>query len=309
MRHFFLLMILSITPLFASPEPIPFTEGFLESNNAKIYYKTMGSGKPLVIIHGGPGLDHSFLQPYFEHLSQNHQLIFYDQRGTGNSTEGFDFEKINVPQFVEDLECLRAHLKLESFSIIAHSFGALLSTEYACKYPDHLKSMILLNSIPLTSQGLVASYEELKYRFKKSGNNVDEIRNSETFISGDLETVEGYYRELFKPYFYDPSFTDAMHLSIKPETPALQYTIISIFKENLFTKDYEPLQKLSKLQIPTYIIYSDHDFVPKWVFEEMTQKIPHSKSKMIQDCGHFSYVEKPKELLDAIHTFLTEWKF
>ena len=63
----------------------PVQEGFVDANGVLIYYKMLGSGKPLLILHGGPGASHDYFLPYLLPLARRHRLIFIDERGSGRS--------------------------------------------------------------------------------------------------------------------------------------------------------------------------------------------------------------------------------
>ncbi len=65
-------------------------EGFVPVKGASLYYKMTGTGEPIVLLHGGPGLDHSYFLPQMEILSGNHRLIYFDQRASGQSSVDVD---------------------------------------------------------------------------------------------------------------------------------------------------------------------------------------------------------------------------
>ena len=60
-------------------------EGFIDTNGVMIYYKLLGRGEPLLIVHGGPGASHDYFLPYLLPLARHHKLIFIDERGSGRS--------------------------------------------------------------------------------------------------------------------------------------------------------------------------------------------------------------------------------
>src|SRR6478672_9923772 len=60
-------------------------DGFVDANGVLIYYQTFGAGRPLLILHGGPGASHDYFLPYLTPLARHHQLIFIDERGSGRS--------------------------------------------------------------------------------------------------------------------------------------------------------------------------------------------------------------------------------
>jgi proline iminopeptidase len=108
------------------------TEEIIRSGNSNLHYKTFGTGKPILIINGGPGMNcEGFSYLAKELAKQNFQTITYDQRGTGKS----DVEKVNsatitMDLMVEDMENLRKHLKIDKWIILGHSFGGIMASYY-----------------------------------------------------------------------------------------------------------------------------------------------------------------------------------
>lgn len=88
-----------------------------------MFYQKFGSGGiPFVVLHGGHGLDQTYLQPQMLELAKNHEIIFYEQRGSEKSLEtNFTPAQINLEQFTKYLEELRKQLKLDKFILLGHS--------------------------------------------------------------------------------------------------------------------------------------------------------------------------------------------
>ena len=90
----------------------PMEEGFVEANRVMIYYKAIGHGDPLLIVHGGPGASHDYFLPYLLPLIKNNRLIFIDERGSGRSQKLEDPSGYTVENMVEDVEAVRQALGL-----------------------------------------------------------------------------------------------------------------------------------------------------------------------------------------------------
>ena len=93
--------------------------GYVAVENGKLFYQKFGSGDPIIVVHGGPGLDQGYLLPQMLELAKDHELIFYDQRGSGHSLEAsIDPKYVTADQFAEDLEKLRSKLGLKKIVLI-----------------------------------------------------------------------------------------------------------------------------------------------------------------------------------------------
>ncbi|NVK84490.1 MAG: hypothetical protein HWE21_09215, partial [Cytophagia bacterium] len=95
------LLLLAFVACKETPPEVK--EGFMTINESEVYYKTMGEGEPLLVIHGGPVLDHSYFLPHLESLAKDYELIFYDQRASGRSSVEIDSATMNLAGFVEDI--------------------------------------------------------------------------------------------------------------------------------------------------------------------------------------------------------------
>lgn len=305
MKAFFLLLLVTATPLFTSHHS-NIKEGYIESEGSKIYYKTMGAGQPLLFIHGGFGLDHTLFLPHFQEMAKNHQLIFYDQRGCGHSSEHFDPEEVSFDQFVTDLEMICTHLNLDSFSIVAHSFGTLIATQYAYYHPSDIQKMIFLHPAPVTSDALSVCFDELSRRLKQSDHFASFMEDPAKNLDDETFLLDDFYKKLFVDFVYDPTITAKMHFSSNKETALKQYMIYTLFEESLFKTGYDKSRELMEVQAPTLVVHGNQDFIPAWSSAKIAEYLPHGEYFALDECGHFSYIEKPKELFEKIQKFLME---
>ncbi len=115
-------------------------EGFVDSHGVPIYYKVVGRGAPLVIVHGGPGASHDYFLPYLLPLMRSNKLIFIDERGRGKSSKCRDPQQYTIANMVEDIETVRLTLGLGKISLLGHSFGGVLVQAYALKYQKNLSA-------------------------------------------------------------------------------------------------------------------------------------------------------------------------
>lgn len=121
-------------------------DGFLRSRDgAQIYYQVDGSGNDtVVVVHGGPGAGANVIRPDLEPLTLHHVVIFYDQRGGGRSELPADTTRLSALAFVQDLDAVRQHFKLDRLNLVASSFGAIVTGQYATVYPDRVARIVLL---------------------------------------------------------------------------------------------------------------------------------------------------------------------
>ena len=152
------LLILTVTAasiclgLGACSSSAPDRQGGLTPiNGTRLFVHREGVGEPAIVIHGGPVLDHGYLQPYLAPLGDELEIVFYDQRLSGRSDGVVDNASVRLDTFVDDIEALRQALGLERVHLIAHSWGGLLAMKYATAHSSQLRSLVLLNPMPSTA--------------------------------------------------------------------------------------------------------------------------------------------------------------
>jgi pimeloyl-ACP methyl ester carboxylesterase len=115
-----------------------------------IYVRELGTGSDtVVVVHGGFGVDHSYLLPAVRGLESSAHFVFYDQRGSLRSPAADSL--ISVQAHIRDLEELRQSLGLERMTLVAHSMGTWLAMSYLQAHPDRVRGLILLGAIPPVS--------------------------------------------------------------------------------------------------------------------------------------------------------------
>ena len=98
----------------------------------RLNVEELGSGIPLIVLHGSPGLDHQMFRPYLDPLAADYRLLYVDERGQGRS-ERVDPATLSLDRFARDVDLLARALRLDWFALLGHSFGAIIATYHAVK--------------------------------------------------------------------------------------------------------------------------------------------------------------------------------
>lgn len=281
--------------------------GYVPVDGGKLYYQVVGKGSPIIIVHGGPGLDQTYLLPQMMELGKKHQVVFYDQRGSGKSLPtDLDIKFVNMNQFVQDIEHIRQTLGYKKIILVGHSWGGMLAMSYAINYPQYTQALILMNSMPATSGGFDAFIKEFKQRMEPIQHQIDTITQSQAFINGDPVAFKNYCRLLFEKYLYKESDIQKVSLNFSSETAKNQGKIEAVFSKSLFETKYDIRSKLNQLKIPTLVIHGDADPIPLWTAKQISEAIPKAQLIVIEKSGHFSYAEKSKNVFSAINRFMDQ---
>ncbi|HEY6269397.1 MAG TPA: alpha/beta fold hydrolase [Candidatus Acidoferrum sp.] len=275
---------------------------------AELYGREVGHGRAMIVLHGGPDFDHSYLLPELDLLSDSYRLIYYDQRGRGRSAEGVQPEDVSLASDIADIEKVRQYFKLDSVVLLGHSWGTVLALEYALRYPQRVSRMILMNPAPASAD----DYKELRREWLDKRPEDTERRKAITasaaYKDGDPDAVAAYYRIHFKPALarsedYE-KIVARMRASFTKEGVLKARAIEDrLMVDTWSSPEYNLLPKLNNVKIPTLVIYADHDFIPAGTAQHITQALPKARMVTLKDCGHFSYMECPAAVREEFATF------
>jgi proline iminopeptidase len=119
---------------------------------ASLYARTIGQGRPMIVLHGGPDFDQAYLLPDLDRLKDVFQLIYYDQRGRGRSADNVQPPDVTLSSDIEDIDRVRRHFRLDAPVILGHSWGTVLALEYARRYPTRVSHLVLMNPAPVSAK-------------------------------------------------------------------------------------------------------------------------------------------------------------
>jgi proline iminopeptidase len=311
-RKFLILGAIFIALLFAGSsatagekeKKLKVEEGMKAINGTELYYKTIGEGTPIVILHGGPGLDHSYFLPQMAQLARHYKLIFFDQRASGRSSNLVDTSAITMTNFVEDVEGIRKAFKLKKMNLFGHSWGGLVAMFYAVKYPDNLNSLMLVNSTPASAGWRNASFV-LMARRASPEDSIAQARlvQTEGFRKRSPKAMSDFFRILFRSSFYNRTYADSLTLSLDTSFTT-KSRLMQYLNKDTTLLNYDVFRKLSVVHCPTLIMSSRYDMVAPEANERLQQSIPGSTHVVLDSCGHFPFVEAPRKFFSTVEGFL-----
>ncbi len=323
MRNCVFVFLLILAPIFVcSAQTVPsnlypMQEGFVDSHGVLIYYKAVGRGAPLMIVHGGPGASHDYFLPHLLPLMRTSRLIFIDERGSGRSSKLEDAKQYTVANMVEDVETVRQSLGLGRISLLGHSYGDVLAQAYALKYQKNLAHLILGSTFASTKE-LNEALAKMKAEMDpKDRERLNALESAGLFGKGELWEHGRYPEEYAKlawgkgyfPYIYQ-AHPDPNDDPLSANTS----TAWDVYREmwgshgefvvdgNLAEVEY--VDKLSQVKVPTLIIVGDHDESDPRMSREMHEKIAGSQLVILPNSGHMTFVDQPEQFLKTVRDFV-----
>lgn len=259
--------------------------------NTELFLKVEGSGTPILMLHGGLGLDHTYLPPYFNTLSDTYQVIYYDHRGNGRSQQPDDYSTLNFDVLCDDADNLRQHLGLDKIIVIGHSYGGFIAQKYAIKYGQHLKGLVLIDTVPAFDyqpqpSGTPEQLEAFGAAFSRPMADNDDWRTTWTTLS------QMYFHE------YQESVGNALD-----ETTT--YVAAAWNQGSALLGEYNTLDGLPNITAPTLVVSGRHDFVtpPDSGTNRIASLVPNATAHIFENSAHYPFIEEQ----DAFFTVLHEW--
>lgn len=280
------------------------TEGYFESTDGKVYYLNYSSdeadGTPIIMIHGGPGFTHHYLEPLYT-LANERPVILYDQLGCGKSDRPADMSYCRVDYFVSELTDLINHLGYDTVSLLGHSWGSSIASEYAIANSNvsHLILASPFMSAPLWNKDAEKYKNALPREYGQALRTYD--KSSEVFA----KAFDEYYRR----HVYGRAGTDRSITLATEEASAEVYHTMwgqdEIRIEGVL-KDYDCCDRLHNITAKTLFICGEFDTGGPDSCRTMSKLVPNSTVKVIKDCAHFPHLEVKVEYTKYLRDFLSD---
>jgi proline iminopeptidase len=273
--------------------------------DASLYVKTMGSGYPLVLMHGGPGADHTTMLP-FRSLADRFTLVFYDHRCNGRS-QGAPISSMTWDNLTADADALRDRLGFERWAVLGHSFGGEVALEYALAYPDKISNLILLD----TGGDSRWALENAADLLAKRGYSAKKVELVRRWFNGEFEPREmlPIFMRIGGAYSFRKGlpaiFSAAVALAEggwrwRPRPEAL------IFSGTNMARGWSVMDRLGEIETPTLVMAGRDDFVfPPEHQAQLADGIPGARLHIVERAGHNPHYEQTAEVMDAIRHFIT----
>ena len=266
----------------------------------------VGAGPPLVVVHGGPEFDHSYLRPELDRLAGSFRVVYYDQRGRGRSAEGVRPGDVSLRSEIEDMERVRSEFGFESVAVLGHSWGGVLAMEYAVWQPERVSHLILMGTAPASA----GDWRLLREAFARNRPAADQeamgaLASTDAFARGDLEAEAAYYRTHFRMTVRNPELLEALVARLLSNYTADGVLLARAIMHRLSDEtsrsvDWDLFPELRKLDVPTLLLHGEHDFIPVELAERIAAAVPAARLSVLPGCGHFTFLEAPELVFDEV---------
>ena len=271
----------------------------LAIRDVSLFVKPIGTGPPIALMHGGPGLDHTTLLG-LSPLSRDYQLVFYDHRCNGRSSG--DAESMTWDNLTADADALRATFGFERWTVLGHSFGGNVALMYALRYPDRVSRLILMD----TAADAYWINQHAPNLLAKRGYRASTVAAARRFYTGDLEPrkVASTVMRFMRAYFHRLRLRDlpamiagGARMKLRPSAHVVGFGTL--------LKQWNVTHRLHEIDVPTLVVAGRDDFLyPPECEALLADRLPNASLEIIERAGHIPQAENPEALIEVIRAFL-----
>ena len=264
------------------------------ADGVSLFVEEIGDGFPLIVLHGGPGLDHSMFRPYLDPLGDDFRLIYVDERGQGKS-DRVDPATLSLDVFARDVDLLAEALGLERFVLLGHSFGAIITTKHAIEVGT--AAAYVISGGGDSSENLTADVAASLEAMGEAGGPIAESWEQEKTVQTEDELMDLVRVQL--PF----------HFAGEPPPGYGEDTVGSPEVLRRFADvgygDFDYVPELGRVSKPTLVIVGEEDrtTTPR-AARVLHEGIESSELVVIPGVGHLSFVEASDAYLGAVKAFL-----
>jgi proline iminopeptidase len=264
------------------------------SDGVSLYVHEVGEGFPVIVLHGGPGLDHTHMSPWLDPLADEFRLLYVDERGQGRS-DRVDPASLSLGGFANDVDLLAEALGLDGFALLGHSFGAIVATRHAIERGT--AAGYVISGGGDSSEAMLADVEASLEAMGSGAEAIADSWQQEKTVETEEELKQLLDTQM--PFHFHgeapPGFSDGMVGS--PE-------VLRHFANQGYG-DFDYVPQLARISKPTLVIVGEHDrtTTPR-AARVLHEGIAGSELAVVPEAGHMSFVEQPEAYFAPVRQFL-----
>jgi proline iminopeptidase len=263
----------------------------ITSDGAHLFVERIGSGPPVLVLHGGLGVDHTYFRPDFDQLADSREVVYVDHRGNGRSDE--TEAPVTIESLAEDAAGVINALGGRA-TVLGHSFGGFVAQELALRHPEAVDRLVLLST---TAGQLGAADDPDADQGAPPPPELVEILSQPP--STDEEFAAGMARLV--PFY--------MHGDAAPlaeRMTGVRFRVRPMLEGFQSLASWSSADRLGSLSIRVLLVVGDHDlFTSHQQSERIARLVPQAELHIIPDTGHFPWLEAPDAFFGPLRAFLS----
>lgn len=280
-------------------------EGTIAVPGGDVWFKRVGggAGRPLLAVHGGPGLPHNYISS-LERLADEREVIFWDQLGCGNSERPSDPALWTMTRSVAEMDAVVKELGINKFHIFGNSWGGMLAQQYALDAAPAAVSLTISNSIasiPLFADMVARLKSELDPATQSA---IDRHEAAGTTYSPEYQAAIRTWNETYLcrvrpwPAELEDAFRRMGAEIFETMFGPSDFHIVGTIR------DWDVFDRLTEIALPTLIVAGRYDECVPEHMQEMHQRIAGSRFELFESSAHMPFIEEPGRFDAVMRDFL-----
>lgn len=281
---------------------------FIAVNGARLWYESEGSGQPVVLIAGGPGLPHDYFHPFFSALARTNRVIYFDALGRGKSDHATSPAEYTFDRDVRDVVRFCQTLNLGPVILAGHSYGGMVAQAVALRHPDLVRKLVLadtFHSADMCQAGNDRVNHDIQSQFPEIWEQLQRLR-----AQGVRSSAPAHQSLYFAVPMGLSFFCNASQAAKLPEafSTDVYYAIAGadadfVVGGDMAALDFRP--QLKNLKMPVLILSGRFDRMaaPRYALQ-FKAYAPQAEFVMFEHSGHFPFLEEPEKVLATLRAFL-----
>ncbi len=275
-------------------------------NGVKLYFDIENSGlvpdgsrmreKPtLLLLHGGPGFDHTIFKPDWRALADVAQIVYIDHRGNGRSDDG-DPQRWSLAQWGDDVKAFCDTLGIVKPIVSGTSFGGFVAQSYATRHPEHPGKLVLISTAAKFDLDAVFA------AFERVGGTAIRRIAEDRWLRPSPATRALYVERCFPFYRTRGSDQGFVGRAISKDPVAMHFSGPGNEAETL---DFR--HALATVRCPTLVLAGEQDPITPIAFSEViAASLPQHLVRFMrfENCGHGVVQDQPDEAFAALRAFI-----
>lgn len=272
-------------------------------DDTRLWVVEVGEGRPLIVLHGGPGLDHTMFRPSLDALAEDLRVIYVDQRSQGRSDPAAP-ETWTLERLAADVSGLAASLELEDYAVLGHSYGAFVALQHAVDFPGAATRTIVSDGAP--SARFLAQIEtelenfepvELREQVAASWERESSAQTQPESRAILVDQLPFHFADPRDPRIAEP----AARLGDMVFAPDVLRAAATANYGSIEVED-----RLGSIPQPVLVLCGRHERTcPLAASEAIAAGIPDAQLVVFERSAHMAFIEEPEAYLAAVRSFLS----
>ncbi|MCM2416239.1 alpha/beta fold hydrolase [Streptomyces sp. RKAG290] len=259
------------------------------------------SERTLLVIHGGPDWDHTYLREPLDRLAGRRRIVLPDLRGCGRSTRGLASEQYTPAAATGDLAVVLDALDSAQADVLGFSYGGLIAQRFALEFPERVRRLVIASSSVLPVPG--NAFEGWHERTERLA--AENVVWSDPALSG---------AELTRAAAVASASTNVWRAQVLPDyldrLAGIQFSgeWLRPWKAGMLPdpRPADAAQRLASLGLPLLLLHGRQDMIfPASLADETAGLIPSARAVILEEAGHMAHIDQPGAWLEAVNDFLT----